>query len=255
MKKELLAILGSLFFIAVSIGLLALIKETIVPDDEGIVFTTILIAPVFVYLILSGRIKAFKAGNFEASFNEVVNEKVKLENQQIVKSSSDEIVKFQKGSLSQLKKQLEFLQNIDQNKKLVLTFITGYREDYYQLETARVYLQSLAGINNFKFAVICNLQEEVIAFTGLNNFYRLLSSDQTGKEIIDMINKGDNENIMNYPGFYTKTLEADTKNIDALNLMDELNLEEIIVTNDMRGLVGIVDRGKILSKLMIALSK
>jgi signal-transduction protein with cAMP-binding, CBS, and nucleotidyltransferase domain len=253
-KKEINAIFGTLFFLILAIILFYIVKVVFDVTDDNISFTALIIFPILVYLILSGRIKAFKAGGVEATFNEIANKSVEFEPQEIVESSSDEIGIIEKGTMSDLRNQLDYLNRMEESKKFILTFLSG-KQGYYDQWAVGRYLESLSGFRNFKFAVILDKNKKVVAYSTIDSLFKIVKRDNFGNELIQLINDGDNREIRNFPGFITKTISDKSKNIEALKIMEELNMDDLIMVNESNELKGIVNRNKILSKLMIALSE
>jgi hypothetical protein len=57
------------------------------------------------------------------------------------------------------------------------------------------------------------------------------------------------------PGVVTRTLSASVTNQEALREMMRLNLDALVVEDDQGRVKGVVERGQLLAKLLLALTK
>jgi CBS domain-containing protein len=84
--------------------------------------------------------------------------------------------------------------------------------------------------------------------------FRIIQGD-LGNKFIKLINDGNVLELVDFPGVMTQTVSTDDSNIEALNRMMASNLDAIPVIDESRKLKGVVERGQILGKLMLAMAK
>ena len=82
----------------------------------------------------------------------------------------------------------------------------------------------------------------------------ILNNSNLGNEFIHLINEGQRENLLRFPGVIKETISIQTTNAEALREMTKQNLEALVVIDEQGQLKGVVEREQILSKMMLALA-
>lgn len=248
--RELKAILFSVLFLALGILVAWLARQYLRLEGDAI-FITILIAPVLVYLIFSGRLTELRApGGLEAKFVGVAEQSVELTSETIEASVNDmEIVA--KGGIRELQKQIR---RLDESKPIILTLTLG-KQGYYRRDALLQYIETLAQYHTFKFVVILDKENNFVAYIPSVKISQLLRLPALGDEFVWMVNEGNVQELQRYPGIITKTISTDSTNLNALKEMTQQNLEALVVTGNDQKLKGVVEREQIISKLLLGISR
>lgn len=251
-KKEIKAIFGTLFFMIISV--LVFWVLTIIGVEGNVAYGSILLLPILVYVILADKITSFKAGNIEATFKEVANTKVSIGNDTIEELSNPNFDVVNKGATSMVPSIVSTLkEKMDGNNRiLILKMGTG---GYYALGAVTHYIKELFLFPKFKFIVLLDENEKVVAFISKEKLLPILENQNLGEEFIRIVNHEEPKELSIFPGIILNKIEESTRNIEALKEMDKNNLNELIVVDAKGKLKGVIQREDILSKLMIALAE
>jgi len=258
-SKEFRALLVSIFFLILGFVTI-LIFRGLLKLQQDAVLVAILLVPVLIYLILSGKLLEINAGGVKAKFNATAEESVFSKdefNKKPIEARGIEIAG--KGSPEQLQ---EFLESISNAMFITLTVKLGKGQNYYQANALLHYLRELSHYQSYIFLVILDQNDKVFAYLTSWHAMRILQretlSDQVSLGDIDRfvtaINLGQEIVLLGYE-LVTQTVKTTDTNIFALEKMTELNMDAIIVTNEDGKLKGVVERAQVLSKLILALTK
>src|SRR5947207_695642 len=139
--------------------------------QQDVVLVAILLVPVLIYLILSGKLLEFNAGGISAKFNDAAQKplvdkdginKIPLEIEPVSVDEKGDIFSLPEKLREKAKK----LQKMDKEKKpecLILTVTLGLHL-YYTNKALLSYLQGLSRFRNFTFLVILREDESVYAY-------------------------------------------------------------------------------------------
>lgn len=249
LTQETTAILVAILFLG--LGLLAVWITRAVLDIEGdAVFVSVLLIPIVIWVIFSGRLKEIRApGGLEAKFTDVAKKTVEPSGERIEASIQDPTI-VTKAGLSELQ---GILPGIDESKPIVLTLTLG-KTGYYQQEALREYIKALSQRRNFKFVVMVDQENRFAAYIPAWRLAQTLEMWERGNEFIQAINDGRVQDLRRYPGVVTSTISTCATNIEALREMAAQNLEALVVIDADRRLRGVVERQQVLSKLMLAMA-
>jgi CBS domain-containing protein len=256
-RQSLLRELGSLvvsvvisvLFLALGFLAVLLSKELLKLESEvSLVF--LLLAPIIIYLIFSGRLTEFRAGGLEAKFVSIANMSVELSSETI-EPSVNEMEIVAKGGARELQRQL---QRLDESKPIILTLTLG-KEGYYNQEVWLRYMEALSQYRNFKFVVVLDQENDFLAYIPAWAMLQILKMGALGYEFVWIINEGKIRELRQYPGVVTKTISTKSTNLEALREMTDQNLEALVVIDEKRKLKGIVEREQVLSKLLLGMGR
>lgn len=248
--KEATAIFASILFLA--LGLISIWITKGVLDIKGdAVFVSLLLFPILVYMIFSGRLKEIRApGGLEAKFVDVAEKPVEATFEPIEASVEDMSV-VEKGGMHEMKKTFR---KIDESKPIVLT-LTLNKGGYYDRLAILEYIKGLSQYRNFKFVVILGQDNKFVAYMPAWRFSQILEMDSLGNELIAVINSDRIQELQQYPGIVTKTITTKETNIQALKEMSKQNIEALVVVGEDGRLCGVIEREQVLSRLMLTMAK
>ena len=250
-NKDLRASIVALGFLVLAIMVVAGLKSQFDIKD-GAIIVTLLIAPLLVYGVASGRLTEFTGpGGWGAKFREAAEERVDPSLTPIDLSPSA-MEAIPKGSLDSLR---ETIGQIKDDRPIVMTMTLGRTE--YQAYAVSEALKSLSQFRNFKFVVFVDATNQVVAYIP----YWALSTDldhaaaRGSGSLIDVVKKGDAQEVVKYPGVIAETVSLKTSNAEALDKMEKDNLEALVVVKENNTLAGVIERDRILSRMLLALAK
>jgi CBS domain-containing protein len=250
--KESRAIFIALFFLMLGIAIIIILKLLLKVTSDSITIA-LLILPLLVYLISSGRISEFKGpGGIEAKFSKTASEHVMIASENI-EPSIEEMNAVEKESLQVLEKKRT---EIRENEPIIMLMSLG-EQDYYNREATLKYIEVLSQFRNFKFVVFRDKSKEVVGYMPVWAVKGLLSNPELGHYFIQVINQDNRPEFLRFPGIIKRkdAVTVKTTNAEALKAMETQNLEALVVVDDKGKLKGIVEREKILSKMMLSLIK
>jgi CBS-domain-containing membrane protein len=248
LKQEIIYILAAIFFLG--LGFLAAWLFKLIFKIEGdAVYVSLLLLPIIVYAIFSGRLKELRAGGLEAKFEDVAEQSVESASETI-ELSTEEMETVDKRDIGELKQRL---QNLDKSKLIILTLTLGKKEN--NRDVVSKYIEALRQYRNFKFVVILDSENKFVAYITSWDMEKILKSDKWGNEFVRIICEDDRKNLKRYPEVITKTVSTKATNLDALNEMTAQHLEALVVIDENKRLKGVVERDQIQSELLLGMAK
>lgn len=246
--KEAKGLLIAILFLTLGFLIIWVFKIMSISVGDA-VFVSVLLIPVLVYMIVSGKLSEFKApGGLEAKFVTVANRPVEELASQRVEFVKEDMISVPKDSLGELER-LERLAN--QSKRIILHILLGQKR--YNQQDAAIYLERFLRYRNFNHVVFLDKKERFVAFIPPWAMLRILQGDQ-GDEFIKFINNGD-VGLLDFPGVMAETISMHATYKDALQAMADHNLETVLVVDEEKKVTGVIDREQVLSKLMLAMAK
>lgn len=131
------------------------------------------------------------------------------------------------------------------------------RRGFYQAGAVKEATKVLSQFRNFKFVIFVDEKDKFVGYMPSWTLSAMLKSD-LGMEnnFIEDINNGYIDKVQARLGVITERVTTETTNLEALKKMEKLNIEALVVvdpkTEEVRG---VVERDRILSQMMVALSK
>ena len=219
-----------------------------VADLEGdAVYVALLVLPFIVYAVLSGRLLEVKGpGGWEAKFAQVADAPVEHASTALPLERLQVVAKGGPQALENVRAQ------VDESDPIVLTLSVGKR---YQPAALRRHLDTLSHFRHFKFVVLLDEQEHVVAYAPQWVVRSILDDGVLGRRFIEDVMTRAVGDLLRFPGIVRKTISEKAANADALAQMEELNLEALVVTGEDGRLSGIVEREQVLSKMILALAR
>lgn len=216
------------------------------------VFVALLVMPILIYAIISGRLTEFRGpGGVGATFNTVVTASVsETVKQDLVSVDQQGVQMVDKGDLSRLDKKIQEMNEVD---PVVLTLTLG--AGHYTLDALQQYMDALSRSRNFKLVVFLTKDRGFLAYMPSWAAKTVLNTPNMGAEFVTVINDGDPDKLFQYPSVVRKALSTRSTHAEALREMIQRNVEALVVTDETNQLKGIAEREQILSRMMLALTE
>ncbi len=243
------AVIAAILFVILSVLVVWFCRSQLGISDSATI-VALLVIPLLVYGIVSGRIKEFTApGGWGAKFGEVARARVDYSSSRVNVGEAQTIAK---GPLPHT---MAKIQQIRSGKPVVLTMTigaTGFMPDFNKIAVHRA-LEALAPFPNFKFVVFMDQAEHVISYMpGWAALAATTQESMEGDSLVIAANQGEARSLQNSPGMLTATISSDTTNAEALKKMEELNVDAIPVVDAEHRMLGVVERERILSRMVQA---
>lgn len=249
-QKERRAIAFSALFLI--LGLFVVWFTTMVLKVEGdAILVSLLLAPVLVYLILSGKIKELRApGGLAITFAETATASVTAVWETVQPSEEDMQIVVKEGVQALERKR----QTLNEAQPIVMTMVLG-RGRYYNTEDTLRYIDVLSQFRNFRFVVFVDDSDRFVAYMPISSLKGILRVPELGEHLIYAVNEGQVQDLFRFPGVVRETISTQSTNAEALREMTRQNLEALVVIDENRHLRGVVERKQVLSRMMLALTE
>jgi hypothetical protein len=220
---------------------------------EAPILIALLVCPLLVYGVASGRITEFSApGGWAAKFAQEPIGQGSLTSSPIDFEKALEIPK------AGLAKTLGDIHEIRENKPVVLTVtLPAIPGPHFSSAAFGSALKSLSEFPNFRFVAFLSSDGRLISYIpGWQLKPAMNENSGEGEQLIGAVNRGDEQAVRNYSGMLTKTVTPLTSNAAALEAMEEAKTDAIAVVEPADGkLLGVVARTQILSRMLLALAR
>ena len=256
------AFLVSIIFLALGFSTI-LIFQKLLKLQQDAVLVAILLVPVVIYLILSGKLLEFKAGGISAKFNATAKEPVSKGEINAKPLEVQQVAVIEKGTIADLQR---YLKSISNTMYIVLTVTFGKGPNYYSADALLKYLRTFSQYRDYILLAILDQNGKVYAYLTSQRAMQIIEKempeDQVPRQVTSLdknrfvraINEGKKTVLSGYELVKT-TLRATDTNISALNQMTRLNMDALIVTDENGKLKGVVEREQVLSRLLLAMTK
>jgi hypothetical protein len=212
--------------------------------------TDIMIAliPIAFWLILSGKVKVLEFGGFkiEAAFVEAAEAAIA---QQVTEIPVDEVVMEAKAGVEQIPRLIE-------RKAEAIVFVLGHG-GYYGPAIGE-YLVNLTAFPFLKYLVILNEDGSFFGLADARTLTALFTSEQRSlpydlTDVAEWLNGSDRDQLQRLPGFLGAefaTQKGEEKQT-VLKRMEELGAETLPVVDANGRFVGMVDRSRLSTSLIV----
>jgi hypothetical protein len=201
LRKEFSTLSRTLLLLLLGFSVLRIAKTGLFAVKEESTLIALLLLPVVIYVILSGRIQELKApGGLEAKFSTVAHQSISAASE-TVKPETDELQAVLKESPLALEQKV---QDLDDSKPILMVMRLGANS--YNAEATRKYIEVLSQFRNFKFVVFVDHRKRFAGHMSAWSARSLLQKTALGDEFIDAVNQGLAAQLMRYPGFETNTM-------------------------------------------------
>src|SRR5262245_34641703 len=208
LRKEMVAIALAVIWLAIAFVVLGLAElfDRWPPKVliEGPVLIALMLLPLGVYFVASGKLTWFKVAGLEAGFDQKA---AKFATQIDV----NEVQTFGRKLLEAQARQS------DQSRPVVMTMTIGRKVPYTVLELRR-HLDFLSQVRSFKLVVFLNIDKTVVAYMEAWALKELVEQTETerAEELVQSINSSQKQSVIGNPNVTDKMIPATSTNIDAL---------------------------------------
>lgn len=208
----------------------------------------IALVPIALWLVLTGKIQRFEFGEFkfEAAFVEASQTAI---TKQItpLKLPVESIRMDPKRGVNEIPR-------LVRNKTEALFFELGYG-GYYG-PAIEEYLNRLSQYSFFKYIIIISSNGKFVGMADareLNSVFQTRTGGPSSQEFAQWVNREDIDSLTKLPGFVSakNSINNELDKQAALEKMEELNIETLPVIDKQGKFVGIVDRSRLTSSLII----
>jgi CBS domain-containing protein len=211
------------------------------------ILSVLAIIPALLYVILRGDLAELRGpGGWAATFR-VTNATVTFAFQKFDLVAAAQ--RIQKGSLSDLDR---LVGRLNRNDPVLLT-MTMHK--HYDAEDMEQYLKVLSDWPRFKLVAIMDESGRFVGCASASGFHGLIRNGRLAHEFLRFVEEGNQDEVFRYPGILEKVISAETTNAGALAAMDELGLDALAVVGEDRHVKGIVERERLVSKLILSLAE
>jgi CBS domain len=266
-RRELYHVGVSLLFLAA--GIFAVWFSQSVLEVEGeVILVAFLVLPLLLYLTLSGKVREFAAGGLSVKLSEVSREPVSQvatvteymtvdlgPRKPIVKRDPNraQIATLTLGFPPQAMEQVA-APNLESEARIVRPATHGGGP--YERREVLGQLRNLAAISPVPFLIVLDDRDRVLAYMTYRSALDVLEREERGDLFIELVNGGDPDVFDDGGGFSavkTETLPHTATNAEALATMEETGLDALVVVDRKGRFEGIVERDRVLSRMMLAL--
>lgn len=251
-RKDIQAVIFAVVFGTLGFLIVVALKCWMNITDAGIIIA-LMLTPLILFSLVSGRLAEFSGpGGLGAKFfREVATETIHLPSELVPINT----VLIAKGDPQELQRRMG---TINDASPIAMTMNLG-RESYDTPEVSNA-LYALSQFRNFKFVIFLDEADKLIGYmphwvleTSLRNTQTMKAAEQ----LIEDVKEGHKEAVLKYPGVLgkTATLKTSDSNIEALSKMERQNLEALVIVDKDNKVKGIVERDRILARMMIALAE
>lgn len=241
-RRNLYYIIVSLLFLAAGIGSVWFAQSFLRVQGDAIL-VALLVVPSALYLTLSGRVSEIAAGNLSLKLREVSSKPVGQSATQYVIAD----LAVQMDAARPTKK-------TDPNRAKVVTLIHGSGQ--YERDLVLSKLISLAEVSPVLFLIILDDRQRVLAYMTYRSALDLLKRPGRGDQFINLVKTGKLDAFDDGGGFSaikTEILLNSATNAEALSLMERMGLDALVVVDRKGRFEGIIERDRMLSRMMLAM--
>jgi hypothetical protein len=250
MSAESLAVVSSGIVLLVALGLLFMLSRAFGKVD-GATFIAILLVPLLVYGILSGRLAEFSGpGGWGAKFQAVAE--MEIDPTAIVEGA-EQLDLVEKGGFDTLR---DFAGRLDRKRPNAVSLEVG-RSGYYSAEAIQTYIRTLQSAGSATYVIF--IDHETKRFIGSANSDQVLaligSSATRDAFMQELQNPGEGEEpFAEFRFLVRESLTPNDTNSAALDKFLASGAQALVVLDDSGQPSGVVDRDRLMTRLMKTLA-
>lgn len=250
LSQEWLAIIISAVVLIAAVGILTLVKQ-LLGSVDGSAFVAILLVPLIVYAVASGRLAEFSGpGGWGAKFRTATTSQVETSD---IIENAEALQAVEKGGLRHLRDAVE---RLNPDLPNALTLRVG-RRGYYVPEVIVTYLKTLMAVGPSTYVVF--VREKNGQFVGSTNASQVIALLESRATISDFMGElereSDEKAFQGFDFLVRQSLSLGDSNKMALQKFLDTNAQAlVVVSSDGQKPTGIVDRDRLMTKLMVKLA-
>ena len=240
--------------IAVFVAALALIwglRKIMGGSIDGAIFIAVLLVPVIVYALVSGRLAEFSGpGGWGAKFRTAATDQVEAS---AILENVEGLQEVEKRGLRDLQR---IVDGLDPNLPNALLLRVG-KSGYYQPGAIRTYLTTLMTVGPSTYVVfVDNETSGFVASANASQILALVDSNTDAGPFMSELGSGQSADAFKgYDFLVRQSLKSDETNAKALQIFLDTNADAlVVVSEDGKKPVGVVDRNRLITKLMVKLA-
>ncbi|RPJ49565.1 MAG: hypothetical protein EHM21_06770 [Chloroflexi bacterium] len=251
--KEISGIITAFIFLSVGF-LVAYFAQAMKVTMGDAVLVFLLLTPLIVYLVLTGRLAGLKGpGGLEATFASLAEApamNLAAPKVEMIAASFAYIDAAMSSAQKTPEQELETLHSkLDELPPVILKVYSKRNPAYKRDELTHV-VENLLFYQTFKMVCIIDCKERFLAFLPSWAFYRILIGAE-GERFLRIVNEGEIEELWDFPGMQQTYVRAGTDIVQALKVMHENRLDSILVLDDKKRVVNVIERDQVVSKLLM----
>jgi len=222
--------------------------------------TVFLVVPLLLVALATGKIKGLDLFGVKADLSELWSQaaQTKIERQvtQAVPATVQDAVRIfetaPKGGVGEIQRLID-------RKVEALEF--KLEAGVYNAQAIKTYFDALSGSSHLRFIVVDNPDGSLFGVYNANDLiaYLRLAGQQGYEDLQRMLNGPDQavrEKLAKLPGFVSEkdAVTRTTTKRDALARMEQRSVDSLPVVNEARGFVGAVERTKLTTSLILAVT-
>lgn len=211
----------------------------------------VIFIPLLGYLLFSGALKSFKYGSLEATLNDTVSGVTSARNEDTIAADMDEVLVMHKGGGSE--GDLEKIRKKVNNSRYPILSVKTGTQGYYKIPVLLKYLDIFFTNTRFKFVVIITKDGKFVGYIAASRLSQILRNDGLKNEFLYALEDSNLENLRSL-GMKQQTISTDTRIVDAIKLMIEINEDSLLVLDQGKNIAGIVERDYLVAKVLIKLT-
>ncbi|MCP4365292.1 MAG: CBS domain-containing protein [Planctomycetes bacterium] len=209
--------------------------------------------PIILWGLLTGKIKKFEAAGvaMETAFETALQAGIEIQITKLTKLPVEDVRRSAKGPITDIPKLI---------KKETEALVFQLGPDRYVGSAIERYLDELLKLPFFKYIVINGGDKKLVGIVSARELASKMEASDSGytpDNIARWLNSSDVKELERLPGFVSKSeaIHHDTKKLDALESMESLNIETLPVVDKEGRFVGIVDRSRLATSLIIEVAR
>ena len=246
------AIIGGVMVLALAIALLLALKRFAGGVDSGI-FIALLLVPIAVYSLLSGKIQEMSGGGLWIKFRDFAQASVATSGiKNGIMDEAQALRLFEKGGSGDPQTMGAQLKT---GQLAALRLFVG-RSDFYRADAIRIYLQNLITMAPSSYVVfVDDATKTFIGSASARQVLSLLNDNSTTKDRFMEQLQSKERNPFAGMGLVTQYLTPSDTNATALQKFADTNADAlVIVSEDSKQPIGVIDRNRLVAKLMAKLA-
>lgn len=244
--RGLLAALGC---VAIGIAVFWLLDRVANVDDAGAAFIALLVCAILVYALASGRLQEFSApGGWAAKFRDAVTDAV--EGTRLDETlQADGTAMALKRSPGQIPEQVA---RMERGKPAILRLQMGHSG--YMASVVEDYLDAMYEAGVRPVLVIVDSNRRFLASVCGEPLRRILADVQMRQTFLNAIELSDRAALERIRALTFESLAKGVNNRSALETMHKLGVASMVLVDEERKPMGIVERESLVTKLVLKLA-
>ena len=248
-SQEWLGILVGAAMLIVAMGILSMMKW-LLGSVDGATFVAILLIPLIVYAVVSGRVAEFTGpGGWGAKFRSAATSEVEPSG---IIETTEALQQVRKGGLYELSLAVE---QLNPNLPIALTLRVG-RSGFYQPDAIIQHLKTLMAVGPSTYVVfVANDTGQFVGSANASQVVAILEDESAGGEFMSELELGGVSAFEDVGFLVRDSLKPEDSNNQALQKFLDTNAQAlVVVSDDGQKPIGIVDKSRLMTKLMFKLA-